>query len=105
MSRTLSTNGKRTTESQEKGKNKNTKRSFQYVWICELIDESKAIWIACKGGHITVLKKLLKCPGVNINVIGSSGSTPLMMAKQGKHPDIIARSSSTTERFCRKYGR
>jgi hypothetical protein len=58
-------------------------------WICELIDESKAIWIACKGGHITVLKKLLKCPGVNINVIGSSGSTPLMMAKQGKHQDII----------------
>ena len=27
-------------------------------WICELIDESKAIWIACKGGHIAVFKKL-----------------------------------------------
>jgi WD40 repeat protein len=70
-------------------------------WICELIDESKAIWIACKGGHITVLKKLLNCPGININVIGSSGSTPLMMAKQGQHQEIIEllEKNGATERI------
>jgi hypothetical protein len=53
-----------------------------------MIDESKAVWIAAKGGQFDVLEKLLLVPGVNVDVAGTGGSTPLEIALQNEHTNI-----------------
>ena len=47
------------------------------------------MWIAAKGGHVGVLRRLLACEGVDVDVLGSGGSTPLVVAKQGGHQEIV----------------
>jgi hypothetical protein len=62
--------------------------SSTWKWLCDMIDDSLAVWIAAKGGHIDVLDKLLACPGVNVDVAGTGGSTPLEVALQNEHTEV-----------------
>ena len=62
--------------------------SSTWKWLCDMIDDAQAVWIAAKGGHFDVLDKLLACPGVNVDVAGTGGSTPLEVALQNEHTEV-----------------
>ena len=65
---------------------------IELKWIGALIDESKAIWIACKAGRVKVVKTLIQCPGLNLDLPGNPNNptSPLTIAKKGNHDDIVA---------------
>ena len=65
---------------------------IELKWIGALIDESKAIWIACKAGRVKVIKTLIQCPGLNLDLPGNPNNptSPLTIAKKGNHDDIVA---------------
>ena len=42
-------------------------------WVSTLVDESKVLWTAAKGGHVAVVKLLLWCHGIDANVLDLGG--------------------------------
>ncbi|STX81682.1 ankyrin repeat-containing protein [Legionella busanensis] len=47
------------------------------------------VYLACRGGHLTVLQELLKHPDIAINQADNSGTTPLWIACQNGHLTIM----------------
>jgi len=58
-------------------------------WLCDVINTSCAIWGACTSGHVNVLKTLLSCEKVNVNVTNTEGSTALSAASESGHEEIV----------------
>ena len=87
----LSLEGEGETKASSSSSSSAAPSSSSLKWTKELIDESKSVWIAAKGGHVGVLRRLLACEGVDVDVLGSGGSTPLVVAKQGGHQEIVKR--------------
>ena len=85
----LSLEGEGETKASSSSSSSAAPSSSSLKWTKELIDESKSVWIAAKGGHVGVLRRLLACEGVDVDVLGSGGSTPLVVAKQGGHQEIV----------------
>ena len=49
-------------------------------WLIQLIDESKVLVFASRGGHVRVVEMLLEVVGVDVNIAASGGSTALYCA-------------------------
>jgi ankyrin repeat protein len=67
----------------KKEKEKNRK------WLIQLIDYSLVLVNASNGGHVGVVEKILEVVGINVNVDGGDGCTPLYIASANGHLAIL----------------
>jgi hypothetical protein len=58
-------------------------------WLIQLIDDSAVLYYASDGGHVGVLETILEVVGINVNVLGSNGSTPLYEASKNGHTMVV----------------
>jgi ankyrin repeat protein len=61
-----------------------------------------ALHFATKNGHLEVTKTLI-ASGANIDVMDNNGDTPLALAIQGKHEEVIRQFSAMTTRQVSSY--
>jgi hypothetical protein len=48
--------------------------------VTEIVNDSKSLWRACRGGHRDVAEMLIVKGGGDVNVLGTGNSTPLWIA-------------------------
>ena len=62
------------------------------AWLRDVIDESKAVWFAAKGGHAELLRELLRAvPGVDAGAADPrTGVTAIAVARQNQRTAAVA---------------
>ena len=53
-------------------------------------DETNQLCAACLSGRVPVVRKALKAACTDVNAVGSQGTTPLFIASQGGHSEIVS---------------
>ena len=53
-------------------------------------DETNQLCAACLSGRVPVVRKALKATCTDVNAVGSQGTTPLFIASQGGHSEIVS---------------